>query len=203
MNKLLVAMAFVPASLFAVDGVTLINQSIVTAAGGFPYTITQPGSYKLSGNLSVPTGLTAIYITVPKVTIDLNGFSITGINSSVTTFGIQYTGAATPNSIVIRGGTIDGFTFPIALFTTAQVLCQSCALTDLVLRVPFGFISMDLGNWTRIQNVTALNASVSVICPSVVVNSVAILIIQHAPFPGDPNPPNAGTCTFANNATIN
>jgi len=37
------------------EGVVLINQSTVMAAGGFPYVITQPGSYKLSGNLTLNT----------------------------------------------------------------------------------------------------------------------------------------------------
>src|SRR5258707_1116396 len=75
----LLALALAPASLFAVDGQVLINQSTVNAAGGFPYTITQPGSYKLSGNLTVPNGnTTAIVIASDHVTLDLNGFSILG-----------------------------------------------------------------------------------------------------------------------------
>jgi len=65
--------------LFAVDGVVLINQSTVVAAGGFPYKITQPGSYKLSGNLTVPdANTTAISIASVNVTLDLNGFGIIG-----------------------------------------------------------------------------------------------------------------------------
>src|SRR5215469_5688807 len=64
---------------FAVDGTVLINQSTVMAAGGFPYKITQPGSYQLSGNLVVPdANTTAISITVDHVSLDLNGFSISG-----------------------------------------------------------------------------------------------------------------------------
>jgi hypothetical protein len=39
-----VAMSLVLPCLFAVDGVVLINQSTVLAAGGFPYAISQPGS---------------------------------------------------------------------------------------------------------------------------------------------------------------
>ena len=76
--------------LFAVDGVVLINQSTVTAAGGFPYKITQPGSYRLSGNLTVPdANTTAISIRTTGVTLDLNGFSIIGpISCSFNTFVI-------------------------------------------------------------------------------------------------------------------
>jgi len=72
------AMMSVPC-LFAVDGVVLINQSTVLAAGGFPYQITQSGSYRLTGNLTVPDAdTTAIQVTANDVTIDLNGFGIIG-----------------------------------------------------------------------------------------------------------------------------
>jgi len=67
------SLASVPA--LAVDGQTLINQSIVNASGGFPYTISSPGSYKLSGNLVVPSG-DGIHITADNVTLDLGGFTI-------------------------------------------------------------------------------------------------------------------------------
>lgn len=63
---------------FAVDGVVLINQASVMAAGGFPYQITQPGSYRLSSNLLVPSGASGIIINADNVTLDLNGFSIIG-----------------------------------------------------------------------------------------------------------------------------
>jgi hypothetical protein len=73
------AMALAPFGAFAVDGVVLINQSTVMASGGFPYTISQSGSYRLSGNLTVPNAnTTAISVTANNVTIDLNGFSIIG-----------------------------------------------------------------------------------------------------------------------------
>ncbi len=45
--------ALAASSARAVDGVLEINQTIVMAAGGFPYSITQPGSYILTGNLAV------------------------------------------------------------------------------------------------------------------------------------------------------
>jgi hypothetical protein len=67
-----------PAAASAIDGQVLINQSTVMAAGGFPYTITQPGSYKLSGNLIVPANTGGVVITADRVTLDLNGFSISG-----------------------------------------------------------------------------------------------------------------------------
>ena len=76
---LTIAFALVSRCAFAADGQILINQSTVMAAGGFPYKITQPGTYKLSGNLVVPDAdTTAILVTADNVTIDLNGLSISG-----------------------------------------------------------------------------------------------------------------------------
>jgi hypothetical protein len=63
---------------FAVDGVVLINQATVTAAGGFPFKITESGSYKLSGSLVAPAATDGIDIQANDVTLDLNGFSISG-----------------------------------------------------------------------------------------------------------------------------
>ena len=66
-------------ALWAADGVTEINQASVEAAGGFPYVISEPGSYTLSGNLTVPDENTnAIEVEAPDVTVDLNGFAIIG-----------------------------------------------------------------------------------------------------------------------------
>src|ERR1700689_5095189 len=80
------ALAAISSSLYAVDGVVLINQSNAAAgsitpgdAPGFPITISQSGSYKLSSDLIVPdANTTAIEITAKWVTIDMNGFSIIG-----------------------------------------------------------------------------------------------------------------------------
>src|ERR1700676_1745261 len=72
------AMALAPICAFAVDGQVLINQATVNAAGG-TYTITQPGSYKLSGNLTAKDQNTSVIVIAnDNVTIDLNGFSILG-----------------------------------------------------------------------------------------------------------------------------
>lgn len=81
---MLCAVLSVPAYVYGVDGQILINQSTVNAAGGFPYQITQPGSYKLSGNLMMNTSVlgnfngmdVAISIGSNNVTLDLNGFTI-------------------------------------------------------------------------------------------------------------------------------
>jgi hypothetical protein len=99
------AVALAPMSAFGVDGVFLINQSTVMAAGGFPFVISQPGSYKLSGNLTAPINTTAINITASLVTLDLNGFNV----SCATSFAMSATcivAADAISSLTIMNGTI-------------------------------------------------------------------------------------------------
>lgn len=70
----------------AVEGVVLIDQARAIEGGvtagdgpGFPVEINQPGSYRLSGNLTVANpNTTAIRIKSTNVTLDLNGFTIQG-----------------------------------------------------------------------------------------------------------------------------
>jgi hypothetical protein len=101
---------------YAVDGQVLINQATLNAAGG-TYTITSPGSYKLSGNLQQKDKDTnVIVIASDNVMIDLNGFSITGPVDCSAGFPCTNRGfglgivAASPDrsNITIRNGTIQG-----------------------------------------------------------------------------------------------
>lgn len=108
----LLAIMLAPASALAVDGVVLINQTAVMAAGGFPYVIRQPGSYKLSGNLTVPAGTDGIDIHSPNVTLDLNGFAIIGSGTTGTGFGV----ASQFQDITLRNGGINNF--PVGVFVT-------------------------------------------------------------------------------------
>jgi hypothetical protein len=71
----------------AADGVLEINQACAVNGGcftgdttGFPVTITQPGSYLLTGNLTLSAANdTGILVDSDDVTLDLNGFTIQGI----------------------------------------------------------------------------------------------------------------------------
>lgn len=71
-------------STHAGDGVLEINTACRSSgcfAGddpGSPIEITQPGSYMLTSNLSVNVNTTAISIETDDVTLDLNGFTISG-----------------------------------------------------------------------------------------------------------------------------
>jgi parallel beta-helix repeat protein len=89
---------------WAVDGVIEINDARVKKNGGdYPFVVSQPGSYRLTGNLTPGQGKVAISITVNNVTVDLNGFAIigpgAGLASGVTVMAGQ-------SNITVRNGTI-------------------------------------------------------------------------------------------------
>jgi hypothetical protein len=72
--------------LEATQGPVLISQGKALGgnvtpgdAPGFPVTVSLPGSYRLTSNLTVPNAdTTAIHITTDNVSLDLDGFSILG-----------------------------------------------------------------------------------------------------------------------------
>jgi hypothetical protein len=117
---LTILLAFAPAAL-AVDGTVLINQSTITngltgcpTGGHFPIVICQPGSYRLSGNLTVDENTTAIQITASDVSVDLNGFAILGpvkcsfgqqCSTSGTGVGIN---SVFNNNVALSNGAVDG-----------------------------------------------------------------------------------------------
>jgi len=98
----------------AVDGMILINQSKALTgsvtpgdAAGFPVTLSQPGSYRLSGNLTVSDqNTTAIQVTADNITIDLNGFAILGPNLAN---GVgQGVSASSRTNVAVLNGTVRG-----------------------------------------------------------------------------------------------
>lgn len=205
---------------YAVDGQVLIDQAKAMAgnvtpgdAPGFPITISRSGSYKLSGNLTVPSPEVGIVITTSNVSIDLNGFTMATSYPQPQlspSRGIIYEGPGGPTGIRVKNGTIEGFLFPFSLFTNVQgvgfLACRFCSFDDLLARSAFGgTASFDLGSNSRVHNVTAPDLSINVRCPAVVTGTVATSIRQsfYFPFPGYPDAdPNSGQCTFANNATL-
>lgn len=77
---------FFAGSAAAVDGVIEINETSVTTGSitpgdlpGYPATLTEPGSYRLTSNLNLrDSSETGILVAADDVTIDLNGFGIIG-----------------------------------------------------------------------------------------------------------------------------
>jgi len=121
MSKALVTLAIailLPMYIYAADGQVLINQSTLNSAHG-TYSITQPGSYKLTSNLTARDENTdVIVIAADHVSIDLNGFAILGPTDcsgglvpcarAGLGHGISIPGATPRFNITIRNGTIQG-----------------------------------------------------------------------------------------------
>lgn len=133
----------------AVDGVVLIDQNRALAgnvtpgdAPGFPVTLTLSGSYRLSGNLTVPDANTSAIVVaadVTGVTVDLNGFTISGptvcggfpIVCSPLGSGI---GVSAPNgarAITVRNGTIVGMgTSAVQLLSSLNTVDNISAISN-------------------------------------------------------------------------
>jgi len=86
---------------------------------GFPIIICQAGSYRLSGHLSVPdAGTNGIDITADNVTLDLNGFTLSGpvtctpfsipLHCTATGKGIGIMSSGSRKNITVRNGTVRG-----------------------------------------------------------------------------------------------
>lgn len=120
-----IPLVFGARSVPALDGVIEINQSRALAGGiggglpqdppGFPVTITQPGSYRLTSNLAVASASTnGIEINAPGVSLDLGGFEIRGPGSCsccpISCAGSSGAGVLVGASTVsVTGGSIRGF----------------------------------------------------------------------------------------------
>lgn len=103
------------------DGVLEINSACVNDGcysgdePGFPVEINQSGSFMLTSNLSVNVNTTAILIQSDDVTLDLNGFTISGpvscsaMPTTCNTSGIGVGIDASDNdNVTIRNGTVRG-----------------------------------------------------------------------------------------------
>jgi hypothetical protein len=96
------------------DGVIEINQAALKVAKEH-YTISTPGSYQLTDDLSVSAAAgVAITVAVDGVTINLNGFRIIGPGAASTGSGIQaIDGLVTPGNLHVENGSVAGFNFGI------------------------------------------------------------------------------------------
>lgn len=209
------------ATLYAVDGVILIDQNRALAgnvtpgdAPGFPVTITQPGSYRLSGNLTVPFDTNGIEIQVAHVTVDLNGFRIAG--DGIGGIGVttrDQSGSLSLAGITVRNGTITNFGIGILLSSvnvdSSSEVTQIRALDNNLVGIVAGrnaivtgniatgnFTGIAAGEGSTITGNTSSRNSVNglgVNCPSTVVGNM----VSGNPVPF--NVSDAFACTFANN----
>jgi hypothetical protein len=138
-TRTLIAAALI-ASGSAAFAQAAINQNTALAGNvtpgdtaGFPVTLSQPGSYKLTSNLYVPKNSTGVSITAANVTLDLNGFSIIAPNTcyryadnkrvtcdyAASSAGV-FVGENAAGAMV-RRGTVKGFKQGVLLYTSASV----------------------------------------------------------------------------------
>ena len=96
---------------------TLIQVEPRTAIESLPFTITQPGSYYLTGNLS--TAGDGIIVSASDVTIDLMGFTITGSDPN------QFDGIGIPlanvhRNLTVRNGTVRTFNNGVLTYNSSD-----------------------------------------------------------------------------------
>ena len=114
---------------WAVDGTIEINQACILNAacsaiacggtGHFPCAISASGSYRLTSNLTVSSSSTnAITVTASNVTIDLNGFTITGGGSGGSGIGISASGM---NDVTVKNGGVTAFEVGVWVGTNSIV----------------------------------------------------------------------------------
>ena len=102
---LAISFAIATPPALAEDGVIEINQAKINASGSPIFSISSPGSYKLTSNITVTTAVTeAISIGASQVTLDLNGFSISGSSIGNSDIFAQ----ANTTGFVLKNGTIVG-----------------------------------------------------------------------------------------------
>jgi hypothetical protein len=121
------AFALIPVCAFGVDGAVLINHSTVSTSGGFPYVVSQAGSYKLSGNLVVDAGKNGIEISAPNIFLDLNGFDISCGGATDSHRVACISGIAAVHDISIRNGTISENTPSSETFTFNGIFFSNTA----------------------------------------------------------------------------
>jgi parallel beta-helix repeat protein len=120
--SLLAAFLLFAVPLSAAEGVVEINQTIVEQGlapcddgAGFPCTVSEPGSYRLTSNLeSTSPNADFIRVVVSDVTIDFNGFAIIG-PATCDAFPCANTGSgvgvyvdANVSNVTVLNGTIRG-----------------------------------------------------------------------------------------------
>ena len=92
-------------SLDQIEARIIVNSSNTPGDSLSLYKITSSGSYYLTGNITGVSGKHGLVIAAPDVSLDLNGFSLTGVPGSLDGINATNTAALTPG-LVVRNGII-------------------------------------------------------------------------------------------------
>jgi parallel beta-helix repeat protein len=115
-------------TLTDVEPRTAVNSTNTPAGGGFMHVINASGSYYLAADVISAGGNYGIVINAPRVTLDLNGFSL--INGGTGPVGIMLNAA--DQSVTIRNGTISGWSQVGIAYAAASA--TAIHLEDLILK---------------------------------------------------------------------
>ncbi|MBK7814990.1 MAG: hypothetical protein IPJ52_12160 [Rhodocyclaceae bacterium] len=166
------AFAMASTASFAVDGVILIDQNKALAGNvtagdtaGYPVTINTPGSYRLSGNLTVPAGKHGIVFAADGITLDLNGFSISGPSGE---YGLTDDSVGR-SRIAIRNGHVNGFSDSVRMIASTHLVVENMTLS------PEGAaIAVVVGAFSRVQRNTVVgNGLIQATCPSILTENIS------------------------------
>ena len=197
------ALAGLPAA--AIDGVVLIDQNRALAGAvtpgdvaGFPISINQPGSYRLSGTLTVPAGLNGIEINVDGVTLDLNGFVINGPGAFPNGSFSAVAGTDRQRISVANGG-VAGFVVGLSFVGNARFIRLEKLHIDANTTTAAGgavgglaaFVGVNRSSYALIDNVQAIG-QIHITCPGLIRNTVASVVETNVP-------PNGSGVSFPTN----
>lgn len=113
-------------TLTEVEPRTAINATNTPGDATTLFTISQPGSYYLTSNVTGSASKTGIRITVSDVTVDLNGFALLGNGAGAN--GVSVSGGM--SRIVIRNGKMTGWPFTAILASNSpNVVIENIAAT--------------------------------------------------------------------------
>lgn len=193
-RKWLGLLAAVPTAVLAVDGVTLIDQNRALAgnvtagdAAGFPVSINQPGSYRLSGNLTVPAGTNGIQIHADGVILDLNGFAITG-PGTFPNGAFSAIASTDRQRLTIVNGSISGFVIGLSLIGDSRIIRLDKVQIDAITRSAVvglvggtaALIGLNRPSYAVISDVQAVG-QIQMTCPGLVRNTVGSIVETTTP----------------------
>ena len=115
LTKLLLLTSMLP--LFAISGFA-IN------IGSVPYTIKKSGTYTLDRNLSYSGTGNAITVKASNVVLDLNGYTLTGTDTTIAIFG------GSVKNVTVQNGTITGFSVGVEFGSGSQELLQNLTVSN-------------------------------------------------------------------------
>lgn len=137
-------------TLSEVEPRVAINATNTPGNGANVFIISQPGSYYLPANVTVPSGKNGILVSASRVTIDLNGFAVVGNTGSLE--GIAISGS--PATVKVRNGSVATCGSNGVNLSTAV----ECDVEDISLYGNHGY-GLWVGNNTHVLNCYASNCT--------------------------------------------